>query len=146
MRQKFAEYDSEGNIVAYYDSVDSPVPAGANAIEITVEQWQACLTVPGWTVTNGSLVAPMPPSEAALAAEAAALARDERDRAITATDWMVARHRDEVEAQTVTSLSLDQFKELMTYRQALRDWPDGAGFPRDESRPAAPDWLSDQQN
>ncbi|WP_185805567.1 phage tail assembly chaperone [Achromobacter denitrificans] len=141
MRQKFAGYDSQGTIVAFYDSVDSPLPSGVDAIEITLEEWQACLADPGWTVANGALVAPLPPSAAELAAQAEALARDARDSAIMATDWLVARHRDEVDTQAPPSLSVDQFGELMTYRQRLRDWPEHPEFPAAESKPDAPAWL-----
>jgi hypothetical protein len=69
--QKFAAYDTQGNITAYFDSVDSPVPVGVtNFIEITESQWQSCIDTPGWTVVNGALVAPAQPSEAQLAAQA----------------------------------------------------------------------------
>jgi hypothetical protein len=70
MGQKYAEYDSTGAIIAFYDSEDSPVPAGMTTIEITDEQWQTCLTHPGWTVADEELVAPVPPSAAQLAAAA----------------------------------------------------------------------------
>lgn len=73
MGQKIAEYNSSGAIVAYYDSIDSPAPTGvANVIEITDEQWQTCISNPGWTVVNGALVAPEPPSAAQLLATAQA--------------------------------------------------------------------------
>jgi hypothetical protein len=62
MAQKFAAYDAQGVITAFYDSVDSPVPDGVTAIEITYTQWQTCLGNPGWTVANGVLVAPVPPA------------------------------------------------------------------------------------
>lgn len=64
MGQKFAAYDSNGNIYTYYDSIDSPVPDAASTIEITDEQWQACIELPGYTVKNGALVAPTPPTAA----------------------------------------------------------------------------------
>lgn len=67
MGQKYAAYDANGNITAFYDSVDSPVPAGTNVIEITDVQWQACLSMPGYTVQNELLV---PPSEAQLLVQA----------------------------------------------------------------------------
>ncbi|AHI66120.1 tail fiber assembly protein [Burkholderia thailandensis] len=43
MAQKFAAHDSKNLITAFYDSVDSPVPAGATCIEITDEQWKMLL-------------------------------------------------------------------------------------------------------
>ncbi|MGF6641782.1 hypothetical protein OKW39_009022 [Paraburkholderia sp. MM6662-R1] len=62
MGQRSAAYDANGNITAFYDSVDSPVPAGVTSfINISDAEWQACLAQPGWTVQDGMLVAPPPP-------------------------------------------------------------------------------------
>lgn len=54
---------------------------------------------------------------AAASAKAAALVRDERDRRIAVTDWTVLG-----DAKTVKA-------DWKTYRQALRDVPEQAGFP-----------------
>lgn len=70
MGQKYAAYNSTGAIVAFYDSIDSPVPQGVTTIEITDAQWQTCLDNPGYTVSSGALVAPTPPTAAQLAAAA----------------------------------------------------------------------------
>lgn len=73
MGQKFAAYATDpGPIIAFYDSIDSPVPEGVGAIEITESQWQICVANqnPGWTIANGALVAPVPPSAAEVAAQA----------------------------------------------------------------------------
>ena len=48
--------------------------------------------------------------------------RQIRDSALSATDWLVARHRDEVESGWTTSLTPIQYNELMNYRQQLRDY------------------------
>lgn len=70
MGQKFAAFNTQGNIVAYYDDVDSPIPAGVTSvIEITDEQWQACISTPGYTVQSGTLVAPTPPTAAQISAQ-----------------------------------------------------------------------------
>lgn len=58
MGQKYASFDAQGAITAFYDSVDSPVPHGAAVIEITDDEWQRCLATPGYAVTNGALSAP----------------------------------------------------------------------------------------
>lgn len=73
MGQKFASYNAQGAITGYYDSVDSPVPAGVTAIEISVSQWQACLAGGnGYAVVNGALVAPAAPTALDLLAAAQA--------------------------------------------------------------------------
>lgn len=69
MSQKFAAYDAQGRINAFYDDEDSPPPAGVATLEITDEEWQTCLGLPSYTVVNGALVAPTPPSAAELAAQ-----------------------------------------------------------------------------
>ncbi|WP_244135841.1 hypothetical protein [Burkholderia vietnamiensis] len=75
MGQKFAAFDAQGNITAFYDSVDSPVPAGAvNTIEITQEQWQTCIEEPGqWHIASGALAQVPPPTDAQLLATAQAM-------------------------------------------------------------------------
>lgn len=62
MSQKFAAYETDpGPITAFYDSVDSPVPADViNVIPITYAQWQACLSGSGYSVANGALIASTP--------------------------------------------------------------------------------------
>lgn len=65
-------------------------------------------------------------------------ARAWRDTEITASQWLVDRHRDQAEAGTATTLTADQYSALLVYRQALRDWPSVADFPADSTMPAAP--------
>lgn len=64
MGQKQAAYDVNGNITAFYDTSDSPAPDGTNTLDITDDQWQECLSNPGYTVTGGALVAPVPLTDA----------------------------------------------------------------------------------
>jgi hypothetical protein len=71
MGQKFAAFVAVGMPPAFYDAVDSPVPASVSgAFEITGEQWLAAISTPGYTVVDGALVAPTPPTAAQLAAQA----------------------------------------------------------------------------
>jgi hypothetical protein len=43
-----------------------------------------------------------------------------------------------------TTLTAEQFNELLVYMQTLRDWPQSADFPVIEHRPIAPDWIAGQ--
>ncbi|CAB3742462.1 hypothetical protein LMG24238_06886 [Paraburkholderia sediminicola] len=70
MGQKFAAYNSQGAIVAYYDSDDSPPPASATTIEITDSEWLICLATPGYTVVDNAIVAPPAPTAAQIEAQA----------------------------------------------------------------------------
>ncbi|MEB2855564.1 phage tail assembly chaperone [Pseudomonas atacamensis] len=70
-------------------------------------------------------------------------ARDWRQAALAATEWLVTRHRDEQVLGRGTYLQATQYLELLEYRQALRDWPDSPAFPAVQSRPKTPLWLTD---
>lgn len=51
------------------------------------------------------------------------------------------RHRDELELGIATTLTAEQFAELLAYIQQLRDWPQSELFPAPEHRPAPPSWY-----
>ncbi len=72
MGQKYAAFNAQGAIIGFYDSIDSPVPAGVAAIAITDALWHACLSNPGYTVVSGALVPPATPTAAQLLATAQA--------------------------------------------------------------------------
>ncbi len=57
--------------------------------------------------------------------------RSQRDSHITACDWVITRHRDEVDEGANTTLSANQYAEWLAYRKALRDLPSVDGFPWD---------------
>ncbi|WP_289138884.1 phage tail assembly chaperone [uncultured Pseudomonas sp.] len=67
-----------------------------------------------------------------------------RDQVISTSEWIVTRHRDEVDMGQETQITPEQFSELLRYRQALRDWPTAEGFPAADLRPTRPEWLADQ--
>ncbi|QLL14646.1 phage tail assembly chaperone [Pseudomonas chlororaphis] len=67
-----------------------------------------------------------------------------RDRRLSDTDGIVARHRDELEDDHETTLSPDEYVQLQAYRRALRNWPETGEFPLSEHRPQAPVWLLPQ--
>ncbi|WP_258028576.1 phage tail assembly chaperone [Pseudomonas protegens] len=76
--------------------------------------------------------------------ELEAAERISRDWMLLNTDPLIARHRDEVEAERPTTITAAQYKQLQGYRQDLRDWPQSADFPDVQHRPAAPPWIADQ--
>jgi hypothetical protein len=84
MGQKFAAYNPSGAIIAFYDSVDSPAPRGVTAIEITDAQWQDAIGG-GYTVVNGTLVAPAAPTPAQVLASSQAAQSATIDAAYGAT-------------------------------------------------------------
>ncbi len=68
--------------------------------------------------------------------------RQWRSDSLEGSQWLAARHRDEQDLGRGTSLSAQQYLQLLEYRQALREWPDAQGFPAVAARPQAPDWLA----
>ncbi|UZD97405.1 phage tail assembly chaperone [Pseudomonas corrugata] len=81
---------------------------------------------------------------AATTEELAATERKWRDAQVTATEWLMTRHRDEQDMQVPTTLTDEQFAQLLSYRQELRDWPQAPAFPDQAGRPLALSWLSSQ--
>ncbi|MGE8327267.1 phage tail assembly chaperone [Pseudomonas urmiensis] len=73
-----------------------------------------------------------------------AIERQWRDDEVSATEWLVTRHRDEQDMRLDTTLTVEQFTALLIYRQALRDWPQDSRFPYSEFRPVAPEWVAEQ--
>jgi len=71
----------------------------------------------------------------------AAQARQWRDAEIESLQWLRNRHRDEIDSLRPTTMNTDQSGELLDYVQALRDWPNAAGFPTDD-RPLRPSWIA----
>jgi hypothetical protein len=76
-------------------------------------------------------------------AQAAAGERAWRGVEINSTQWLVARHSEQLE-RSATTLTAQQYLELLEYRQMLRDWPAAPEFPDISQRPKAPDWLATQ--
>lgn len=66
-----------------------------------------------------------------------------RDLQLNATEWIVSRHRDEVDMQLPATLTAEQFAELLVFRQHLRDWPQAEDFPQLSGRPMWPAWLAE---
>lgn len=77
-----------------------------------------------------------------LVPDLASLEREWRDAKLASVMWLRERHRDQHEIGGDTTLSGEQFAELLVYMQALRDWPQSEAFPLTEDRPVAPIWLS----
>lgn len=124
-------------------SIDPAIPA--DAVEISVEVHAALLAGQGegkeigWDADGyPMLIEPPPPSLEVLAE----IERAWRDVQLSATDGVVSRHRDEVEAATETTLTAEQYSELQAYRTALRRWPEAGEFPLVEHRPPSPAWLT----
>ena len=64
---------------------------------------------------------------------------ESRHKKFKVVDPLTDRHRDEVELGAGTTLTGEQYIELLTYRKALRDMPAQGGFdPTNPTWPAVP--------
>ncbi|KVE97373.1 phage tail protein [Burkholderia vietnamiensis] len=144
MGRKQAAYDANGNIVAFYDTVDSPAPTGTNVLDISDDDWRALIDGQARgqrAVLDASkrvvLVDPPAPSRE----DVAVSMRGKRDSAMNATDWLASRHQDEKLIGNGTTLTSAQFSALIKYRQALRDISGSDGWPYVDL-PTAPDFVT----
>lgn len=72
----------------------------------------------------------------------AAQEREWRDAELASVMWLRERHRDQLEIEAPKSIDVEQFKELLVYMQALRDWPQSHDFPGSQHRPIPPAWVA----
>lgn len=115
-----------------------------DVVEITAEAHAAFMAGPaqgkaiGWGEDGYPMLIepPVPSSEYFAEVE-----RSWRDVQLAATDGVIVRHRDELEASVETTLSPARYTELQVYRRALRNWPEAREFPLIDHRPIAPAWL-----
>lgn len=103
--------------------------------------WAECPpeTAVGWRYDAGEFAEPVPSEAWRVAAE-----RSWRDGELARMVWLRDRHRDQLEISYPTTLTPAQFTDLLTYMQALRDWPQSPDFPLTEHRPVAPPWIAEQ--
>lgn len=128
---------------APYDAAGTWPP---DAVEVTAEDWQAFgQTAPPPGMRRGSDDKGRPAwiTPEVTVEDAQEQERAWRDRQLKATDSLVTRHRDELEADLPTTLNAEQYQQLQRYRLDLRDWPSSGLFPGVENRPTPPAWLSD---
>lgn len=99
-----------------------------DAFEITDEEWRDLLAQQerGMQIVAGThggpIVVEPDPAQGLLV---------RRDAALKDTDWLVARHRDEVELDpSQTTLTQEQYAALQSWRRTLRNITSHPSFPR----------------
>lgn len=104
-------------------------------------KWRACVVEvrPGWLYSNGAFTEKVIHEDERRTSE-----RQWRDAELATQQWLRDRHRDEQDLGRPTTLSNEQFTELLVYFQALRDWPQSDSFPDVTFRPVAPAWIAEQ--
>ena len=122
------KYFTDAEKVVYWLSDEDLEQAKLNGFE---------LPAPGWVEMD------KPPPEVDVP-NLSAQERAWRDIELSSVMWLRERHRDQLEIGTATTLAPGQFTDLLTYIQALRDWPQSPSFPDSAHRPIAPAWLDEQ--
>jgi len=118
------------------DVHDEKTQIPADVVEISNERWQELLQ----EQTNGKQIVAgvngQPTAiERPVTAETVLL---RRDQALRESDWLVARHRDEVDfTASSTTLRADQYMALQAYRHQLRNIASHPDFPN-VTLPASP--------
>lgn len=66
----------------------------------------------------------------------------QRENLLKSTDWLVTRHRDQIDGALQTDLTKEDYEELVEWRQALRDLPNNAKS-ADYDWPEIPESIKD---
>jgi hypothetical protein len=70
------------------------------------------------------------------------LVRQIRNKLLSETDWLILRHQDEIARGVQTTLTAEQYQELLTYRQELRDLPENPNLDVFNPQfPQKPSWM-----
>ncbi|ATR83771.1 phage tail protein [Pseudomonas sp. HLS-6] len=137
-------YYSKSTGSTYIAGLHGSMPA--DAVEITDELYMAVIGNPptGKARAHDERGLPYLVDAPEVAPDPAAQERQWRDAELASVMWLRERHRDQLEIEAPTSIDAEQFKELLVYMQALRDWPQSEQFPMIEHRPVAPPWIAEQ--
>ncbi|WP_235813579.1 hypothetical protein, partial [Pseudomonas syringae] len=57
------------------------------------------------------------------------------------SDNLVSQYRDARDLGGELPVTPEQFTQLLTWRQAVRDWPQVPGYPKETTQPVTPDWI-----
>ena len=66
---------------------------------------------------------------------------EERDDYLAASDWLIVRHKDQIEQGYPASLSDDDYQAIQDWRQALRDLPETVNTPDEWEWPDKPECI-----
>ncbi len=120
MSQKYAQCDTNGNVIAYYDDAINPAAQIGTAIRITDAQWQDSVANPGkYIISNGALTLAPPPTAAQIAAQQWAAYQAGAKELLAACDVTMHRIVEAVALGKTTWTALD-VAAFAQYRQQLR--------------------------
>ena len=142
----YLEVAEDGRMLVRYDAVVNGDGIPAEAIPVSRKIFEQTLVKQSgapYLTAEGEIefraIDPLTPEERAASNE-----RAWRDNELESVKWLRERHRDEQDLEQATTLTTDQFAELLSYMQQLRDWPQAKKFPEIKYRPVAPEWIAGQ--
>jgi hypothetical protein len=122
MGQKQAAFDTAGAVLAFYDTDDSPAPAGVQAVDISDDLWSTLLAAQagGKSLVRGAdgmpmAVDPPPPS----ADEIKAINSNTRDGLLASATLAIAPLQDAVDLDEATDAEAALLKQWKQYRIAV---------------------------
>ncbi|ROL86569.1 phage tail assembly chaperone [Pseudomonas protegens] len=135
---------SQSTKTTYLKGLHDSIPS--DAVEISNERYLSVIgnPGPGKIRAHDELGLPYLIDAPKVVPDLAAEERQWRDAELTSVMWLRERHRDQLEVEAPATLTVEQFKELLVYMQALRDWPQSPDFPQIEHRPVLPPWIAEQ--
>jgi len=116
----------------YNDTIYESVQIPTDALELTKTEYDALFSAQaeGKRITHNLKGFPIIADQPSVTDdEAMANLRATRNNKLTETDAAVARHRDERDSGTATTLASIEFVQLLKDRQALRDLPSNSKDP-----------------
>lgn len=74
-------------------------------------------------------------------ADPALLAKLWIEASLKTSETLVSEYRDARDLGGPLPITIKQFSDLLTWRQAVREWPQVVGYPIEASRPDTPAWI-----
>ena len=143
MKRYYIVFNDDGTLrtrLPINATVPEPLPAGT--VSVDGDLWLRTINeVDGvWMLSTDGAITKAPLPE--LKPDLSALERRWRNDDLESLKWLRERHRDEQDLALATTLTPEQFAQLLTYMQQLRDWPQSPDFPALEQRPQRPEWIA----
>lgn len=114
MPKVYAFYNKETGKISGYGSSDEP-----GTVELDIPEGHRFLIHPGLFFLNEKGAIEFIEEEEKRVADS--VLRRKQIEFLSETDWLVARHRDQLELGIETSLTNEQYQKLLEDRQAARD-------------------------
>lgn len=144
MKRYYIVFNEDGTLhtrLPINATVPDPLPIGT--VSVDGDLWLRTINeVDGvWMLSDDGKITKEPLPELKL--DFSEIERQWRDVELESLKWLRERHRDEQDLALNTTLTPEQFTQLLAYMQQLRDWPQSSDFPALDHRPTRPVWVAE---